>query len=225
MGSQARLEGRRQSPAREESNRVRLRKKAAAIREDFALDLYAAGMLIPDIADRLAAQYGVQRLTNSGMYQVVQRGLARRAAMRASAEDTAAIERYRGHMEALMAVWMPRALGLGNDPDGEPRVPDLRAAEFVAKLAEKLAEADGAKRAAAYIPEPEPTTRITVFQLNGDEERSKVTAAILRDLGKEAEKHKVIDGQLAAVGTELDALTGGPEHDDTLAPPPGVVAA
>lgn len=224
MGSIARMEGRRQSPAREQANRARLRKQAAAIREDAALDLYAAGVLVPDIARQIAHRFGVQQLTPGGMYSVIQRGLARRAAMRATADETA-VERYREHIEQLMAVWMPRALGLGVDDDGERRVPDLRAAEFVAKLAEKLAEADGAKRRPEYVPEPAPTTTVTVFQLQGDDERQKVTAAILHSLGKEAEKHKTIDGHLAAVGTELQALTGGPQHEDTMAPPPGVVAA
>jgi len=191
------------------SARIAARTEAAIIREDVALEMYASGAKITEIGAELASRFEVTA-HQASVDRLIRRGLARRAAQEPEKVKVARqmlADRYNRMFEAHM----PYALG---DATG---VPDVRSAELVLKVLDKIAEIYGVKVAP---PVQESNTTININVPSGaDQARTD----ILNALARERDKHLVVEGHLAAAGTGLLELTGGTAEDDTPGPPPGVI--
>lgn len=203
------MNGERQENAR--AARRRLRKEAAIVREAFLLRCYASGDTMDQIAAKMELEFGSCSLPH--LYEMLPRALARFA----DRLDAQTVEQARAayvlRLETLLGAWMPRALGLPLDPaSGEFLPPDARIGELVLKAMDRIAEVTGARE------RPKRGDINLNIQLPPDPDSAR--RAIMAELAKEAAKHEVIQGQLAAVGTGLDQLTGG-EDDDEMPPPIG----
>lgn len=190
-----------------------LRKDAAIIREDQLMQLYAGGLGWDDMSRAMRMEFGGSFAATT-LRRMLERGLARRAA---EAPEGVKITRemLTQKIERLIIAHMPLALG---DSTG---VPDVRSADFVLKAIAQWARISGVEQAPPVHVQEGPTTNINVVMPdNADAARQRILATLLT----EAEKHKIVDGHLAAVGTGLAELTQAHEDTDTMAPPPGVVA-
>lgn len=188
------------APGRENARqkRRRMRKDAAIIREGDALVLFAGGMTYKEIAVEL-------RVALSTAYELVKRGLARRAEMQGPAvEEARAL--FLLYIEQLMGAWMPRAVGKGIDADLQPIPPSEGAAKIVIQLLDRFADVNPGLRAALNI------------NLEGDIPLTSVelVASIQEGLRRITAKERVVEGELAAAGTDLGRAANG---DDRTAPP------
>lgn len=105
---------------------------AVTARQRLAIELFAAGLKVPEIGRRLGG------ISDSGVRKLIRRALDRQAAaLRADgAHERAAAQFWQWHGQ-LMTAWMPRALAL-----------DDKAADFVAKLLALYVDVKGLRRQA-----------------------------------------------------------------------------
>lgn len=188
------------APGRENARqkRRRMRRDAAIIREGDALVLFAGGKTYKEIAADL-------KVALSTAYELVKRGLARRAEMQGPAvEEARAL--FLLYIEQLLSAWMPRAMGKGLDADLRPIPPSEGAAKVVIQLLDRFADVNPGLRAALNI------------NLEGDVPLTslELVASIQAGLQRIADKERVVEGELAAAGTDLGRATGG---DNRTAPP------
>jgi hypothetical protein len=191
------------------TRRQKRRLDSAQVREDRACELYAAGRSWREISETMGREFDMAA-HEATVRRIIMRGLERRAADNPVSVEAARqmlLERY----EALFRAHMPVAIGMVTD-DG---LPDVRSAELVLKVLDQIGTITGAKKAPA-TPLPAGNT----FNIFAPDDADTARAAVMAMLTQEREKHDVIDGHLAAANTSLTALTGGPEDDDTMAPPP-----
>lgn len=188
-------------PGRENARerRRRMRKEAAIIREGNALALFADGKTYAEIGAEL-------RVAPSTSYRLVKRGLERRAATEGPVVEQARAL-YLMYLERLMSVWMPRAIGKGIDADLRPVPPSDAAAKIVLGILDRFADVNPGLRAAVKL------------ELDGDAVATPAdqVALIMSGLARIAEKERVVAGELAAAGTDLDRLATG---DTRVSPPP-----
>lgn len=194
---------------RAELARMRRRKQAAIVREDFAITQFARGIKMSEIAAAMAIEFGMAGDMGTTR-AIIRRGLARRAANAPEGTDEAREMLLEGFRQ-ILAAHMP--LAVGDIGDG----PSTRSAEVAMRALDKMAEITGVRR----VPDQTNALNLTVNVGPGtvDEARDKIMAS----LAAEAEKHQIVDGHLAAVGTSQYELTSGEPDDDTLGPPPGVI--
>lgn len=195
---------RRRGNGGETADQRRKRERAGAVaeRERQALELFVQGRTYDHIKDQLAVSY-------STAHRYVHNGLARRAEQDGEIAGKARAF-LQMQIEALMGVWMPRALGLVGSLEGETSTPpDPRAAEIMHRYIRSYAEITGAL--APIRVEGEVVQR----PLNPEE----ATAAIMEALARIGAKAHVIDGHLAGVGYTQQELTTGERHLDALPPP------
>jgi hypothetical protein len=190
--------------------RRRLRKEAAIVREIFLLRCYASGDTMEQIAVKMELEFGSCSVAH--LYEMLPRALARFAARLDEQTVAEARASYVLRLESLLGAWMPRALGLPLGDDGANVPPDARIGELVLKALDRIAEVTGARE------RPKRGDVHVNIQLPPDVDSAR--RAIMAELAKEAEKHYVVEGQLAAVGTGLDQLTGGGDAYDDEMPPP-----
>jgi DNA-binding CsgD family transcriptional regulator len=186
-------------PGRENARerRRRMRREAAIIREGDALQLFAGGLTYQEIAADL-------RVALSTAHRLVSRGLARRAETEGPVvEQARALFLLR--IEQMMHAWMPLALGKGLDADLRPRSPHEGAAKIVLGLLDRFADVNPGLRAALKLD-------------LGDAPQTpdEAIALIAARLAAISVKERVVEGELAAAGTDLDRLASG---DDKTAPP------
>lgn len=183
-----------------EQRRARMRKDAALERERLALELFVSGKSYPDIAAELGVVY-------STAWNLVHRGLVRRAE-----QDGEIAQKARAllqmQIEALMGVWMPRALGQAYTRDGERIPPDPRALDGMDKLIRRYGEITG-----ALAP-----VKIEGELKTGPATPDEAVAAIMAALQRVSQKETTIEGHLADVGHTQHELTTG-ERSDALPPP------
>ncbi|MET0272127.1 MAG: hypothetical protein ABW360_03970 [Phenylobacterium sp.] len=185
-----------------DQRRKRERTEAVAERERQALELFVQGKTYDFIKDRLGVSY-------STAHRYVHYGLERRAA-----QDSEIAGKARAFLqmqiEALMGVWMPRALGTVGSLDGEQGTPpDPRAAEIMHRYIRSYAEITGALAPVRVEGELAVTRPLN---------EAEATAAILGALAQMGAKSQVIEGHLADVGHSTHQLTTG-EHADALPSP------
>jgi hypothetical protein len=186
------------------------RTEAAIVREDKALELYATGLSGPEICRQMAELYGMSA-HQATVDRIIRRGLARRAANEPEKVKVARqmlMDRY----DAIFQAHMPEALGRGVNP-----VPDVRAAELVLKVLDKMGEILGVRTA------PPVAETHNTFNINVPSEATQARDAILIALARERDKHAIVEGHLAAAGTGLRELTDHSDENDTIGPPPGVI--
>jgi hypothetical protein len=206
VGDQA-LVGRQFGTARH-ARQVR-RTEAAVIREDFALRMFASGETVADIAAALSRTFNISAHQGS-VYRLIRRGLAHKAAQQPEYVANARqmlLDRY----DRMFEAHMPLAVGTTTG------VPDVRSADLVLKVLDKIAEICGVKVA------PPVVEQHTTFNITVPGEADRARADILSALARERDKHEVVEGHLAAAGTGLRELTGGVVENDRLGPPPGVI--
>lgn len=210
MGSVRRQEGERIENAK--AARFRLRKDAAMMREAFFVRLYASGERMADIAEKMRAEFGSCSLAH--LYEMRDRALARLAEQLDAQTREQARALYVYRMEMVAAALVPRALGTAFDPEtmAESTQPDVRAAELLVRVWEKVAEATGGKER-----ERRPAVNLNVFNLPDNPDQAR--EAILAGLAAEAQKLRTVEGHLVAAGSTLHALTEGEEPDDRMPSP------
>jgi DNA-binding CsgD family transcriptional regulator len=185
-----------------DQRRKRERTEAVAERERMALEMFVQGKTYAEIGSRLDVSY-------STAHRYVHYGLERRAAQDGEIAGKARAF-LQMQIEALMGVWMPRALGTVGSLDGEQNTPpDPRAAEIMHRYIRQYAEITGALAPIRVEGDMQVTRPL-------DEEEA--TAAILGALARMGAKSQVIEGHLADVGHTTHELTTG-EHADALPPP------
>lgn len=192
--------------------RRKRRHDAAIIREDFLMQRYAAGRGWDDMVFDMRQEFGGSFAATT-LRRMLERGLARRAA-EAPKEVAITREMINQRIERIITAHMPYAIGdIG-------AVPDVRSADLVLKALSQLARYGGVELAAPVHVQEGPVTNVNlVLPDNAQDARQRILATLVT----EAEKHKIVEGHLAAVGTGLDELTAAHEETDTMAPPPGVV--
>lgn len=191
--------------------RVRRRKEAAIVREDLAITRFAAGLRVPEISAELRAEFG-GIYDDSTTRALIRRGLARRKANAPEGTEEARTLYIEGYRQ-ILAAHMPYATGALGDG------PSVRSADVAMRALDKIAEVSDVRR----IPEssgPQVGININVGTPEGIHDARDQILATLR---REAEKHMIVEGALAGVGTSQAALTSGEPDDDTLGPPPGVI--
>jgi len=191
--------------------RVRRRKEAAIVREDLAITRFAAGLRVPEISAEL-------RMTFGGVYEdsttraLIRRGLARRAANDPEGVEQARVLLAEGFRQ-ILAAHMPYATGTLGDG------PSVRSADVAMRALDKIGEINGVRRVPDII-QGGVNVSVNVGTPEGiHDARDQIMAA----LRAEAEKHRVVEGALAGVGTSQAALTGAEPDDDSPGPPPGVI--
>ena len=192
--------------------RIKRRKQAAIVREDLAITLFARGLKVePDICDEMRRTFGIAA-SGGTVREIIRRGLARRAANAPEGTEEARelmMEGYRQILQAHMAL----AVGNGADP------PSVRSADIAMRALDKMAELLGVRR----VPD-NPVGGLNVqFNITTPEGIGSAREKIMASLAREAEKHGIVEGHLASVGTSRAELTSGEPDDDTLGPPPGVI--
>jgi hypothetical protein len=182
------------------------RVKAAIERENRVLGMIVAGKTSNQIAEEVGCHPGTVR-------GIVDRGLARRAE-----EMSPIIERARElHVErltGLFAAWHPLATGT-YEVDGLYPPPDVRAAEILIKIMDRLAAVS-----AGIKPPVSQTTTINNLLVTIPDDAGTARNTILAQLAATAAKLNVVDGELADAGTSVEALTGQAEYDARPLPPP-----
>lgn len=181
-------------------NRQRRREMIAIEREQLALELMVAGNNQTEIGKRLGLSQGyISTLLN--------RALERRAAPD-NPDTVRAREIYVLRLEALVRAYWPLATGTFRaDPDDLAAPPDVRTGELLLKILTQLAAVQSRTLGEAV----QAGQRMDVYHHVGDDQST--IAAIMAQLAETARHSNVVEGSLAAVGTELDALTGGKELD------------
>jgi hypothetical protein len=192
--------------------RRKRRTDAAIVREDHIMQLYAGGLGWDEMSRAMRIEFGGSFAVTT-LRRMLERGLARRAAQ--APEGVKIVrEMLTQKIERLITAHMPLALG---DSTG---VPDVRSADLVLKAIAQWARISGVEQAPPMQIQEGPTNNINfVLPDNAENARQRILDSLLT----EAEKHKIVDGHLAAVGTGLAELTQAHEETDTMAPPPGVV--
>lgn len=191
------------------SARMRKRHASAVIREDLALELFAAGRTWGEISERMRETYGGS-FDPRNCRRIVERGLRRRADQE-SPSVAEARARITVHLEALLYAHMPYATG-EETPDG---IPDVRSGDLVLKVLSKLGEVTGAVAPQAIQQINQTNVGIMI---NTPEDADAARARILKGLQEERQKTLIVDGQLASVGTSMGEITAGEITDG--APPP-----
>lgn len=178
--------------------RRRMRKDAAIIREGDALQLYASGKTYAEIAADL-------RVALSTSYELVKRGLARRAETEGPVVE-AAKALYLERVEILVQAWMPRAIGKGLDADLQPMPPNEAAAKIMLGLLDRYADVQPGIRQALKLDlgDARPVSGADAI------------AAVMASLARVTHKGEIVEGELAAAGTNLAHATNG---DDRMSPP------
>jgi hypothetical protein len=196
---------------RAELARMRRRKDAAIVREDFAVTLFARGVKVREISQAMTVEFGLAG-DDGTTRAIIRRGLARRAANAPEGTDDARELLMEGFRQ-ILAAHMP--LAVGDVGDG----PSVRSAEVAMRALDRMAEITGVRRV------PDTTVGGVNLTLNLGEQGGvdKARSQILASLEAEARKHEVVEGHLSSVGTSQAALTSGEPDDDTLGPPPGVI--
>lgn len=189
--------------------RRKARKDSAIVREDRALTLYAAGQDWASMTTTMRQEFGGS-FHEPTVRRLIYRGLARRAAEQPE-EVAVARQMIMEKLERLFMAHMPLAIGTTTG------IPDVRSGELVLKTLSSMAEVLGVKRVA---PAPTEINNSITIITPGNIDQARET--VLTSLASEREKHLVVEGHLAAVGTGLDELTAAHEQTDTMAPPPGV---
>lgn len=194
-----------------DSARRRARIGAAIYREQVALEMWAAGRRNVEIAASIDVH-------PSSVDRIVARGLARRAEAEGPTVE-AARELYLEQLRQLVAAHWPLATGTyrmpGADPDVPSPPPDVRSAEFVLKVVDKMAAVTAQGLASATrTGEGEVHLHVDIGQLDKQREQVLASLATVRDKGA------IIDAELAEAGTDLDRLSGRKAIDDRPAPPP-----
>jgi hypothetical protein len=191
--------------------RMRRRKQAAIVREDFALAMFARGIKVKEISAAMVVEYGLAG-DDGTTRAIIRRGLARRAANAPEGTDDAREILMEGYRQ-ILAAHMP--LAVGDIGDG----PSTRSAEVAMRALDRMAEITGVRRV------PDTNVGGVNLTVNVGEPGSvdKARNQILAGLRAEAAKHEIVEGHLASVGTSQAALTSGEPDDDTLGPPPGVI--
>lgn len=198
---------------RAELARMRRRKNAAIVREDFAITLFARGVKMTEIAQSMAVQFGMAG-DPSTTRAIIRRGLARRAANAPEGTDEAREMLLEGYRQ-ILAAHMP--LAVGDIGDG----PSTRSADVAMRALDRMTEITAVRR----IPDAHVGGLNLTLNLGGQPDTAidQARNQILASLAAESEKHRVVEGHLSAVGTSQAALTSGEPDDDTLGPPPGVL--
>lgn len=188
--------------------RLRRHQQEALVRESRALEMYARGARSADIA----AEIGV---TANYVSRLVARALERRAQEEGPTVD-AARTAYLLRTEAMVQALMPVALGGGTNDDGTPRLPDARTGELLLKVLDRqLAVQSQAGGQAIAAAQDQQRIDLHLHVDHGQSLREQIEAQLA-----ETRAHmRVVDGELAQVGTELDRLSGHPELDSRPAAP------
>lgn len=191
--------------------RMKRRAEGVQVREDYALEKYAAGLTIVEITAKLAEVFGTSGLSVSNTWEMVRRSLRRHSVN----PDDVDIARAKItlHLEKLLEVWLPRSLGHVVLPDGSQLPPSDKAATVVLQTLDRYAQVTGA------VKPPEKTTNIQVnvaVPMDADGKRQ----AVMEELRREAAKLVVIDGELANAGTSLAANRQDGGGRQALLPPP-----
>lgn len=192
--------------------RRRRRQEASIAREELAIELFAQGKTSAQISETLFERFGVR--LESDIPGLVRRGLYRRVE-NGSANHEAARELFVQQYRELIEVYMPRALGHLDDPEtGLKTPPDLRAADLVLKVLDKLGVVLG-----VVAPTRSGDINLNILNVPGDADvaRAKILDSLQRDMAKQ----KQIEGALA--GTPA-TLTEHPDAQDGKILPPTLVA-
>lgn len=194
-------------PGRKEnavSRRRRLREFRRRQDEDRALELFVEGKSHADMAAEL-------KCSRDHTYTLLRDAMERHALASEATADEARVV-YLMSLRRLMESWMPRAIGQGLDVDLQPAPPDLRAAEFVLKVLEKVAGATGVTQAPKRVE-----MDVTIHK---PDDIDAARDDILQSLVNIRNKAVTIEGHLADAGTSIGDATGHTAPDDRPAPPP-----
>jgi hypothetical protein len=181
------------------ATRRRRRAEAAIMREELAIEMWAAGATSAAISQALYDRWGV-RLT-SAIPELVRRGLYRRVE-EGSANVEEARERFRVVYARMLRTWLPLA-----SPEHEGDTPDPVAADRVLKIMRDWGVVEG-------VVAPPRSGDINLNVLNGVQmDDEEMRAKVLASLAAESEKQQLVKT------IESTAIVHE-QHEDGKAPPP-----
>lgn len=192
-----------------EAARRRRRALASVVREDIALELYVRGKRSVEIEDELQAQTGSR--CHGNIPELIRRGVYRRLqANRQTVEE--AKQMMLAQYRPLLETYLPRALGETTDPEtGERLPPDVRAAELVLKVLDKVGQVTG-----AMAPPRAGDLNLNLNIGGPPPDADTARRLALEQLDRQRQKLLEIEGQLG----DTPAVEGGGEDAGDALPPP-----
>jgi hypothetical protein len=185
-----------------EAARRRRRAEASIMREELAIEMWAAGKTSKQISEELFRRYNVK--LSSGIPELVRRGLYRRVEDGAQNVELAK-ERFRELYARMLRRWLPLAA-----PEDDNDTPDPKAADVALRVMRDWAVMEGAMA-------PPRSGDINLAILNGVQmEDAEMRAQVLNSLAAEKAKQQLVK--------TIEGETIAPEeHDDGRIPPPTII--